>query len=217
MTRRLAREEGLFCGQSSGMAVAGTLQWLDDHRRELTADAVVVVLLPDSGFRYLAKTYNDEWMRRHGFLDEPAAKPMTVGDVLAAQRRRSGRPEGVVAVAPAATLAEAVATMTEQGISQVPVFDADGHNVGSLYERHVLGRLIAAPEARSAPVAEVMAPPLPVVEADINVEGLSAYLDSETGAVLVKGEDNAFHIVTRSDLIAALAGAARTRNGHGAA
>jgi len=213
MTRRLAREEGLFCGQSSGMAVAGALQWLDAHRDALSEDDVVVVLLPDSGFRYLAKTYNDEWMRRHGFLEEQG---LTVRDVLAARRRRADtveRPDGVLVVAPEATLADAVAVMTEHGISQVPVFDAEGHNVGSLSERHVLSRLIEAPEARTRPVAEVMAPPLPIVEADIHVEGLSAYLDGEAGAVLVKGADNAYHIVTRSDLIAALAGAARARNG----
>src|SRR5690606_22132094 len=179
MTRRLAREEGLFVGQSSGMAVAGALAWLEAHRADLTDEDVVVVLLPDSGFRYLAKTYNDEWMRRHGFLDDAA---MTVRDVLAA-RRRQGE---VVSVAPDATLAEAVATMTEHGISQVPVFDAEGHAVGSLTERHILARLVEEPEARTKPVAEVMAPALPVVEADIDVEGLSAYLNGEAGAVLVK-------------------------------
>lgn len=205
MTRRLAREEGLFCGQSSGMVVAGALQWLDAHRDALTADSVVVVLLPDSGFRYLAKTYNDEWMRRHGFLDEQG---LTVHDVLAA-RRRGDRDGALVAVAPETTLADAVATMTVHGISQVPVFSAEGHNLGSLTERHVLGRLVAAPEARTSPVAEVMAPPLPIVEADIGVEGLSAHLDGAAGAVLVRGEDDAYHIVTRSDLIAALAGVAR--------
>jgi cystathionine beta-synthase len=196
------------------MAVAGALQWMEVHRDALAEDAVVVVLLPDSGFRYLAKTYNDEWMRRHGFLD---GRGLTVRDVLAARDRRAARPgarAGVVAVAPETPLAEAVATMTEHGISQVPVFDGEGHHLGSLTERHVLNRLIEAPEARTRPVSEVMAPPLPVVEADIGVEGLSAYLEGENGAVLVKGTDNAFHIVTRSDLIAALAGAAR--NGQGA-
>ena len=208
MTRRLAREEGLFCGQSSGMVVAGALDWLEAHRATLTADDVVVVLLPDSGFRYLAKTYNDEWMRRHGFLDET---PLTVRDVLAARSRPGAG--GVVTVEPETTLADAIALMTERGISQVPVFDAEGHNLGSLTERHLLGRLIEAPEARASPVADVMAPPLPTVEADIDVEGLSAYLGREAGAVLVKGTDNAYHIVTRSDLIAVLAGAGQRPNG----
>jgi cystathionine beta-synthase len=206
MTRRLAREEGLFVGQSCGMAMAGTLDWLRAHRHELTGEDVVVVLLPDSGFRYLAKTYNDEWMRRHGFLDEAA---MTIRDVLAVRRRDSE----IVAVAPETTLAEAVAMMTEHGISQVPVFDGERHLVGSLTERHILSRLVEEPESRTKPVAEVMAPPLPIVEADIDVEGLSTYLDNEAGAVLVKGTDNAYQIVTRSDLIGALAHAGRNRNG----
>ncbi len=72
MTRRLAREEGLFCGQSCGMAVAGALDWLEAHRADLSDEDVVVILLPDSGFRYLSKTYNDDWMREHGFLDAEA-------------------------------------------------------------------------------------------------------------------------------------------------
>jgi len=206
MTRRLAREEGLFVGQSSGMAVAGALQWLRAHQADLSADDVVVVLLPDSGFRYLAKTYNDEWMRRHGFLDEEPK--MTVRDVLAA--RRAGGDGALVTVTPETSVAEAVAHMNEAGISQVPVFDGEGHLVGSLTERHLLGRLVEEPEARALPVREVMTPPFPIVEADINVEGLSSYLSGEAGAVLVKGADGgAYHIVTRSDLVAALAGAAR--------
>ena len=202
MTRRLAREEGLFLGQSSGMVMAGALQWMEANRQSLTADDVVVVLMPDSGFRYLAKTYNDEWMRRHGFLE--AESSMTVRDVLA-QRDRS-----VVYVSPEATLADVVATMTEHGISQVPVFNAEGQAVGSLTERNILSRLVEEPEARSHIVKDVMAAPFPIVEADITVEGLSAYLDNEAGAVLVKaGEANQFHIVTRSDLIASLAKAGR--------
>ena len=68
MARRLAREEGIFAGQSSGLAVAGTLQWLRAHEASLTANHLAVVILPDSGFRYLRKTYNDDWMREHGLL-----------------------------------------------------------------------------------------------------------------------------------------------------
>ena len=129
---------------------------------------------------------------------------MTVRDVLA-QRERS-----VVSVSPEATLTDVVATMTEHGISQVPVFNAEGQAVGSLTERNILSRLVEEPEARSHAVKDVMAAPFPIVEADITVEGLSAYLDNEAGAVLVKaGETNQFHIVTRSDLIAALAKAGR--------
>ncbi len=198
MTRRLAREEGLFLGQSSGMAMAGALQWMETNRESLSTEDVVVVLMPDSGFRYLAKTYNDEWMRLHGFLEEESS--MTVRDVLA-QRER-----GVISVLPEATLADAVVMMTEHGISQLPVMTEDGHSIGSLTERDILGYLVDEPESRKKSVEDVMTAPFPVVESDITVAGLSAYLDNDAGAVLVKvGEANEFRIVTRSDLIAALA------------
>ena len=209
MTRRLAREEGLFVGQSCGMAVAGALDWLEAHRDELSEDDVVVVLLPDSGFRYLSKTYNDEWMRRNGFLrDEPA---LTAARVLDAQ----GRTEGVVSVSPGATLAEAIAAMMERGISQVPVMDG-GEVVGSLSERGVLDRLLAEPEARDQPVSEAMGAPLPVVPPGVDLDRLTALLDGAAGAVLVHAEGaaddaSAFRILTRSDLIAALAAAGRQR------
>ena len=216
MTRRLAREEGMFVGQSCGMAVAGALDWLDAHRGELSEDDVVVVLLPDSGFRYLSKTYNDEWMRRNGFLHEPAA--ITLDGVLAARKR----PDPVIAVAPDAPLSDAIGVMTEHGISQVPVLDG-GEVVGSLSERGVLDRLLADPDARGRAVRDVMAGPLPVVARGLPLDRLTDTLDGEPGAVLVRddaaaggpgpgagaGSAPAFHIVTRSDLISALAQAGR--------
>jgi cystathionine beta-synthase len=211
MTRRLAREEGLFCGQSSGMVVAGMMQWLEAHRSDITADDVVVVLLPDSGFRYLRKTYDDEWMRRHGFLDDRIE--LSVQDVVHARAASGGR-EFLIDVAPTATLAEAARLMTEHGISQLVVRDGDGRLVGSLAERTVLNRLIAAPEARDERVERVMEEPFPIVEGDIGVGGLRTYLGEDTPAELVRipGEA-ALHILTRSDLIAALAAAEAHRNG----
>ncbi len=207
MTRRLAREEGLFVGQSCGMAVAGALDWLERHRDGLGADAVVVVLLPDGGFRYLSKTYDDEWMRRNGFLRE--APTLTVDHVLAARKRAAT----IIAVDPEATLAEAIGVMTEHGVSQVPVIDG-GEVVGALSERGVLNRLLAEPAARDHAVRETMEAPLPVVPRTVHLDSLTATLDGEAGAVLVHadddGGDGAFHIITRSDLIAALAQAGRS-------
>lgn len=199
MTRRLAREEGLFVGQSCGMVVAGMMQWLEAHRDALSADDVVVVLLPDSGFRYLSKTYNDEWMRRHGFLDEPARPTVTVEKILA----RSAREGGVVYVTPTDTLGETIALMVQHGISQVPVME-DGKSVGSLTEKHVLSLLIEDAEAAEREVQEVMGAPLPVVSAHASIEDLSAHLDRQPCAVLVHGPDR-YDILTRSDLISALA------------
>ena len=212
MTRRLAREEGLFVGQSCGMALAGALDWLRSHRETLTPESVVVVLLPDTGFRYLSKTFNDEWMRRNGFLEQ--AQTLTLADVLAARKTQ----EPVVAVAPDATLAEAITAMMTHGISQMPVLDG-ATVVGSLSERSVLNSLVSDAGSRDRPVRDVMAAPLPVVPRSVHLDTLTATLDGEAGAVLVLDEASgdgappaAFHIVTRSDLIAALAHAGRQRS-----
>lgn len=200
MTRRLAREEGLFVGQSCGLAVAGMLQWLEAHRDALSEDDVVVVLLPDSGFRYLRKTYDDEWMRRQGFLETP--RPLTARDLLAAH----AAPAEVVGVAPGDTLAETIAVMMQRGISQLPVMDGE-RVVGSLTEKRILALLLEDPEARDRPVEEVMGPPLPVLSPETPLEELAGRLDAQTGAVLIRAGSGPLRILTRSDLIAALAGA----------
>lgn len=198
MTRRLAKEEGLFVGQSCGMAVAGALQWLEAHAGELTPDDVVVILLPDSGFRYLRKTYNDQWMRDHGFLDQRLE--ITVGQVAAARPERAG----LVSVNPADTLGDAIALMGERGISQLPVMDG-GAVVGSLSENRILHVLLADPGARERAVGTVMSEPLPVVPSALHLEHLSTYLEREPGAVLVQDGSGVYTIITKSDLIGALA------------
>lgn len=200
MTRRLARKEGLFVGQSCGMAVAGALQWMRAHRDMLSADDVVVVVLPDSGFRYLSKTYNDTWMRDHDFLEpEP---DVTVAQVLA-QRPKLGP---LVTVGPADTLGTAIGHMTTHGISQMPVMEA-GRPVGSLTESRILNRLIEQPEARDQAVREVMGEAFPVVPRSLHLGLLSTYLHEDVGAVLVEASDEGagYAVVTKSDLISALA------------
>ena len=206
MTRRLAREEGLFVGQSCGMAMAGALQWLRTNKAALSSDDIVVVVLPDSGFRYLSKTYNDNWMRNNGFLERNES--LTVHQVLASRDRE----EAMVTVGPDDTLGDAIDRMTEFGISQIPVMNG-ASVVGSLTETSILNRLIAAPEARNEHVVETMGEPFPVVMSSLNIEDLSSYLDKAAGAVLVKRpEDESYEIITKSDLIRALASTGRTIN-----
>ena len=207
MTRRLSREEGLFCGQSSGMALAGALQWMRDHLDELRPEDVVVVLLPDSGFRYLSKTYNDNWMRNHGFLE--SRPDLTVRQVLSVRRTGSN----VLAASPRDTLGEVIKKMAEQGISQMPVMD-DGEVVGSLTESVILNRLIENPDARSEKVQAVMGDPFPIVPRSLHLEHLSAYLEQGAGAVLVEPEDGkTYQIITKSDLISALASSGPGKKG----
>jgi cystathionine beta-synthase len=136
---------------------------------------------------------------------------LTVDQILAARRRE----DLVIGVSPDITLAEAIQTMIQHSISQVPVLDG-GEVVGSLSERGVLNRLMTEPASRERPVREVMAAPLPVVGRDVHLDRLTAYLEGESSAVLVRDEAGgdgaapaAFHIVTRSDLISAIAQAGR--------
>ena len=200
MTRRISREEGLFIGQSCGMALAGALQWMENHRDALSPDDVVVVLFPDSGFRYLSKTYNDEWMRNHGFLEK---KPdVTADEVLSLRQKQTD----VIDASPDDALGDVIEKMTDEGISQMPVIDEDHEVVGSVTETRILNYLIEHPESRKAPVRNIMGTPFPVVPASLHLEHLSAYLEQDAGAVLVDhGPDGGYSVLTKSDLISALA------------
>jgi len=197
MTRRLAREEGLFIGQSCGMAMAGANQWLEAHRGELSEDDVVVVLLPDSGFRYLSKTYNDEWMRNHGFLE---SRPEVTAEQVVSTRKVSNT---VISASPDETIGAVIERMTERSISQVPIVDGEDV-VGSITESRILNRLVESPSARDEPVRTIMGEPFPIVPSSLHLDHLTSYLEGDTGAVLVERESG-YAVVTKSDLISALA------------
>ena len=210
MTRRLAREEGLFVGQSCGMVVAGALDWISEHQAEIGPDDVMVVLLPDSGFRYLSKTYDDNWMRGHGFLEGKTG--VTAGAVV--EQRKAKRT--VQFVEPGASLEEAIRCMTGHGISQLPVME-ESEIVGSLTETAILNHLIQHPDAREETVRSVMGTPLPVVAEGIGLVELSEHLETDLGAVLVQRADAGYDIITKSDVISVLALAERpSANGNNA-
>jgi cystathionine beta-synthase len=200
-TRRLAREEALLVGGSCGLAVAAGLRLA----QELTADDVVVILLPDSGRGYLSKIYNDEWMADYGFLTPDSSQP-TVGDVL---QRKAAEPGGalpdLVHVHPEETVGSAIAILREYGVSQMPVVKEEppvmaAEVVGAVVERELLDAVFADRAALDAPLDAHMSPALPTVGAGEDLQVAMAALEAAS-AMLVLDDGKPVGIITRSDLL----------------
>jgi cystathionine beta-synthase len=200
-TRRLAREDAMLVGGSSGMAAYAAVQLareLDDP------DAVIVVLLPDSGRGYLGKVFNDEWLAQYGFL--PATDEQTVGQVL---RGKSGRLPDLVHTHPSETIAEAVHILQEYGVSQMPVVRAEPPIVaaevsGSVSERALLDALFSGHAKLIDAVETHMDPPLPTIGANEPVNEAVAKLE-KADALLVQEDGKPIGVVTRQDLLSYLA------------
>jgi len=200
MARRLAREEGLFVGWSCGTAVHGALEWAKDH---LTADDVLVILLPDHGTRYLAKIYNDTWMKDHGFLEDRSFK--TARDIIHSKNGSvSNRQSQLTTIGSGVSVGQAIQVLNRHSISQLPVVDEDGHIVGSLTDSTVLNKLIEDPAVKDKPVSEVMDKPFKFVGLDNTIDSLSSLIDRDNKALLVRDEKEQVHIITQADLLAAM-------------
>ena len=194
MTRRLAREEGMFVGWSCGSAVFGALEYAREHLKE---DDVMVVILPDHGTRYLGKIYNDDWMRERGFLE--SRDFATAKDIIAKKNGQSA----LVTIPHDMKVMDAVKIMNEQGISQIPVVQGEAF-VGSLIDSKVLSRMIEEPAVKELPVTEIMEKALPFVAMDNTVDVLSSLIDHQSKALLVRDEANKVHIITQHDLLMAM-------------
>ena len=192
--RRLAREEGLFAGGSSGAAVAGAVQWL--ARRPIPEGKKVVVLLPDSGDRYLSKFYSDEWMRENGFLDEAA----TAGDLLAAKVFSPT----LVAAEPTTVVKDALGTLRRHGIGQMPIL-AGHENVGSIQEEDILRAALEDGSALERTVNALLGPPFPEITAEAGVGEVVRRLRTEK-ALLVRASAGGqpLGLLTRHDLLSFL-------------
>jgi len=189
-TRLLARSEGIFAGGSSGAVLHVALKCAE----KLADKDVVVLIVADSGTRYLSKIYNDNWMRENQFL-EPRIN-LTAGQVLHDKVRRTGK---LVSIPLGITVEEAVNIMREHDISQVPIIEG-GEVVGSMSETGILNILVSDPVAKSKPVAEYMEKPFPVISADASLTEVAQSIDHQTPAILVK-QASGFDIITKSDLI----------------
>jgi len=205
MTRRLAREEGLLVGGSCGMAVVAACELAGELAGTPEgADAVIVVLLPDSGRGYLAKVFDDAWLARYGFA--PAASGLSVGDVL---RTKSGGIPALVHTHPSETIAEAVAILREYGVSQMPVVRAEppvmaAEVAGAVSERDLLEALFGGKASLADPVERHMTDPLPSVGAGQPVAEAVAALEG-ADALLVLEDGRPVGVLTRHDLLGHLA------------
>jgi cystathionine beta-synthase len=196
MARRLAREEGLFVGGSTGVNIVSAL---DVARRLDDPKACVVTVLCDTGERYLSKVYNDEWLRENQILQDDHA---TVARLVAA--KDNGAP-ALIHVAPEASVRQALNLMSTYNVSQLPVLDK-GEGVGAVSEQALMGRALEDPKALDRPVRELMDPPFPVVDGHWPLDQLTALLSRETPAALVRDGGKTVGIVTRYDILHQLAG-----------
>ena len=191
MARRLAKEEGLFCGYSAGSCLQGLMQL----KSRLKKDDLVVCIFHDHGSRYVAKIYNDQWMMERGFLDVKTFRDMV--------NARSAKP--LVTLSPEQTVGEAVNTMKDLHIENIPVME-EGQLVGAVSERGLFNSMLnSQTDIRDKKIKHVIESPYPVVAFDTPVERISSLISKENGAVLAKDDSGNFHIVTTYDVIQSLA------------
>ena len=205
MARRLTREEGILAGGSCGTALVAAREVVSDLTRgESGADAVVVVILPDSGRNYLSKVYNDEWMRANGLLATTGAT-LRVAELLADRHHAPEMPPVVVART-TERVGDAIATLQTYGISQLPVSeDAEGDAVaglvGSISEKGLLDRAFRDPSVVERTVGEVMDPPLPLVDAAATLDEAFALLTGGAAALVAVRGDRPAGVVTKLDVL----------------
>jgi cystathionine beta-synthase len=205
VARRLAREEGLLAGGSSGTTVFAALE----VARRLGPEARVLAMLPDSGRSYLSKFVDDKWMLEHGFLERDAPTP-TVAELLNAKGAEAVPTPALVTISAHQKVGEAIDVMQRYSISQLPVV-RDGELasladvIGSLQDRDLLDLVFRNPDALHEDVANAMQPPLATVDAAASVDEIVAALTGGTNAVVVVHDGRPTGVVTRSDLLEYLA------------
>ncbi len=200
-TRRLAQMEAILAGGSGGLAVHAALEIaaeVDD------GDAVIVVVIPDGGRSYLSKIYSDGWMRQYGFLERGA--DLTVGDVLR-RKQEAGEIPPLVTVEPHFPVRQAVALLHEHRVSQLPVVSANDPStiVGAIGERGLLRHAAEDPALLDAQIVDVMEPPFAAVSSQDPVREAVELLVGDQQALLVTDHGRATGLVTRTDLLEALA------------
>ncbi len=190
-TQKLAKQEGMFLGNSAGAAIKGLLQ-LKEH---FTKDDVVVVLFHDHGSRYVGKMYNDEWMRERGFIED---KITSAADLVASDSEKT-----LVTVKTEELVSHAIERMKAYKISQIPVEDSTGF-VGAIDEADLLRMYIENKDISNLPIKDVMHKPFPIVDKNTPIDVISKLFNKENNAVLVHLSEGKYQIITKYDIISAL-------------
>jgi cystathionine beta-synthase len=188
--RQLSRREGIFCGGSTGTNFAAALKVAKD----LDESAVVVFIVCDTGEHYLSKFHSDEWMKEKLLLE-----PQRITAGLIAETKNSGSPAELIFVAPDDVVSDALAKMSDSGVTQIPVLE-NNLSVGSLRESNVLTKLLANRDLLSAKVADVMDKSFPVVDVDTSLNEIKSKLQRHP-AVLIEDFKRITAIITRSDVL----------------
>ena len=195
MTRRLVREEGIFSGGSCGAAVVGALKYIQQHR--LGPEAIVVIIMPDSGSRYLSKVFDDGWMRENGFLDQ-VWSDIRAGDI------QSQKTSGLVYTARTADLLRDVVTqMKEHNVSQLPVVGDDGRLHGLVSEIDLLNHMLLPDHVHQADetIEGVINVDVPVVGPNARLETLMSLISDRPAVVIVNTNDQVEGILTKIDIL----------------
>lgn len=189
MTREIVRKEGIWVGNSAGSAIAGLLQMKD----KLKPTDVVVVIFHDHGSRYIAKIFNDEWMRMKGYFDK---KGMTAADIVSSRKNIE-----LTTIDCKSKIGDALKIITENNFSQIPV-TKDNRIVGSITENILYGKLLANPDIKNNTVETIMQEALPFIDISTPIDSLSTMLSNGNGAVIVKDfKQDKNYIITRQDVV----------------
>jgi cystathionine beta-synthase len=187
-TREICRKEGIWVGNSAGSAVAGIIQMKD----QLKKDDVVVVIFHDHGSRYIGKMFNDDWMRKMGYLDKTG---MTAQDLVASRKNAD-----MITIDKNETVANALKLMMENNYSQLPV-TSDGRIVGSIFENKVMNLLLQHPDKKEARIEDIMSAALPFVDITTPVDTILKMVSGDYEAILAKDfKRDVNYIITRSDI-----------------
>lgn len=196
-TRRLARTEGLFAGGSVGTAIGATLAIAST----CTDDDFVVVLIPDSGTRYLSKVFNNEWMKENRYLE--SSVPLTAGEIAQSKSANGHRP-ALIAVAPSDPVSAALEKMQSHDFSQLPVFE-EGRPAGAIYEDAILNLALEGKDLKKLVVREAMSEGFPVVYASSPIDQIMNCITRDCPAVFVDLGNHEYEILTKYDLLHAIA------------